>query len=368
MKIIFDRQYLSELLLNVSKSVSSKTTIPSLEGILIKAYNNKVNFYGYNLELLISTFTEDCEILNEGEIVINARILTDMVKKINSEKISISVNKDNNCTIKGDITEFNIIGFNSSDYPEMPLFDGEIVTEINGSTLKNMIEETIFSVSTNEQKPIHTGILFDISNKKIQLVAVDGFRLALRKENITSDANINFVVPSKTLSEISRLIKEDEEKIYILKNDKNIIFKIYNYTVISRLLEGDFLDYKSIIESQNKTTVTCDRRELFEMIDRTSLIINDRIKSPVISNFIDNKIKTSCETSIGNIYDEIDCEIVGDNIKIGYNNKYLIDALRVCKDEKINILFNGSLSPIKITPINDDSYLFLILPVRLKDE
>jgi len=368
MKIIFNRQHLSEILLNVSKSVSSKTTIPSLEGILIKSYNNSVTFFGYNLELLISTSEQDCEIIEDGEIVINAKILTDMVKKINSNKISVSTDINNNCTIKGDITEFNIIGFPSNDYPDMPLFKGDIITEISGNLIKNMIEETIFSVSTNEQKPIHTGILFDITEQQIKLVSVDGFRLALRKENIKNNIDIKFVVPAKTLSEISRLIKDDNEKITIFKNDKNIIFKIYNYIIISRLLEGDFLDYQSIIKSNNLTTVTCERREFFEMIDRTSLIINDRIKSPVITQFIDNKIKTNCETSIGNIYDEINCKIEGENLKIGYNNKYLLDALRVCKDEKIKILFNGPLSPIKITPIDDDTYLFLILPVRLKDE
>ncbi|MGL5973458.1 MAG: DNA polymerase III subunit beta [Oscillospiraceae bacterium] len=367
MKFNCNRQILSEALMNISKAVSTKSTLPVLEGILIKCYNNKISLYGYNLELLISTNIET-EIITEGEIVINAKILTDIVKKMDGDNITISKNENNLCTIKSNITEFNIMSHSTSDYPEIPSFEGDLITSLDNKTFKNMIEETIFSVSTNDQKPVHTGVLFDIDNNNINLIAVDGFRLALRKENIINSIDIQFIVPSKTLSEISKLIKEDDENIEIFKKDKNIIFKIYNYIIISRLLEGDFLDYKNIINSENKTIVNCERKKFFDMIDRTSLIINDRVKSPVITSFTANKVKTHCVTSIGEIYDEIDCDINGEDVKIGFNNKYFLDALRVCKDENIKILLNGPLYPIKITPIEDDGYLFLILPVRLKDE
>lgn len=367
MKFTCERSLLSDAVLNVSKAVSAKSTLPILEGILLKAKENSLYLCGYNLEMAITTEIE-ATVLEQGELVLNARLFSDMVRKMPSDTILLETDDRLMTLIKGDNTEFNILGISSSEYPDIPTADGESVARIDGETFKSMIEQTLFSVAITEQKPVHTGVLFEIDNQNLRLVAVDGFRLALRQEKIGDFPEKTFIVPGKTLSEISKLIKDNEQFLEITLSNKNITFDCNGYQIISRLLEGDFLDYKNVIQISSTSEVIVEKREFFDSVERASLIINDRIKSPIVLDIADNAIKVSSTTSIGRVNDEINCEISGDDVRIGFNNKYLLDALRAAQDEKIKVLLNGSLSPMRITPLEGDDYLFLILPVRLKDE
>lgn len=367
MKFTCDRILLADALTNVSKAVSPKSNLPVLEGILLKTKENSLYLCGYNLEMAITTEIE-ANILEQGELVLNARLFSDMVRKLPSENVLIESDEKYIILIKGDMTEFNIVGSNAQEYPDIPNTDGELVAEIDSETFKSMIEQTIFSVAITEQKPVHQGILFEIEAGNLKMVAVDGFRLALRQEKIGDYPEKTFIVPGKTLNEISKLVKDDEQKVSLTLSQKNITFDCYGYQIISRLLEGDFLDYKNVVNISSNTEITVEKQEFYNSVERASLIINDRIKSPIVLDFSEDKLKVSSTTSVGRVYDEFECKIEGDETKIGFNNKYLLDALKACHEDEIKLLLNGNLSPMRIVPMEGDEFLFLILPVRLKDE
>lgn len=365
MKIICNKIKLQEAVLNVQRAVSPKSTIPALEGILIETENNQVKLSGYNLELGITTMIE-AEIEQEGKSVLNARLLAEIVRKMPAENIEIDSNKQNIATIKSGASEFAIVEISSIEYPELPTLQQSTQIDIPSLIMKSMIKQTLFAVADNDTKPIHTGILFDINDKLIQLVAVDGYRLALRRENIQSEENTSFVVPGKTLNEVVKLLPDNEDKITIFQGSRHVIFRVKEYTIISRLLEGEFLDYKSAIPDAYATKARVNTRDFIESVERMSLLINDRIKSPLRCIMSNNEIKFSCSTSIGKANDEIQANIDGNSLEIGFNNKYLLDALKNSLCDEIQIQLNGPLSPMKVLPLEGNSFLFLVLPVRLK--
>ncbi len=253
----------------------------------------------------------------------------------------------------------------------MPTITNDQEFEIPHFILKKMISQTLFSVSQNDQTPVHTGSLFDIANGILSIVSVDGYRLAMRKENINVKDNFKFIVPGKTLSEIVKLLsrlvlEEDNNKVKVNVTSKHISFCINGYIIISRLLEGEFLDYKNAIPKDCQTKVTIETKEFLDSINRASIIINEKAKSPIKCSFEEESIKVFCETAMGKVNDEIKAKIDGNPVKIGFNNKYMAEALRASECDKILIQINGPISPMTIVPIDDDSFLFLVLPVRLK--
>lgn len=365
MKFTCSRDIFFDAVSKVSRAVSQKSTIPSLEGIYISAIRGTIYLTGYDLELGVST-TLSGNVEREGEIVLNARLLMEIISKLPGETVSFDC--DNLLVnVKCGITEFSILGMSGEDYPELPEVNSEEMIEFDGVLLKSMIDQTVFSVAVGDQNPVHTGLLFDIEDGFIKTVGVDGFRLAIRKEELSYEGKKKFIVPSKTVLEVSRFINpEKTENVYIGTTKKHIVFKIDNLTVISRLLEGDFINYKAAVEGESKNTVKINVRTLLNSVNRVSLLITDRIKSPVKCVLEDNKLKMSCTTAIGKAYDEIDCEINGEDLEIGFNNKYLSDALKAVDTEEALLLINNSVSPLKIVPISGDKFLFLVLPVRLR--
>ncbi|MFR9190432.1 MAG: DNA polymerase III subunit beta [Anaerotruncus massiliensis (ex Togo et al. 2019)] len=203
---------------------------------------------------------------------------------------------------------------------------------------------------------------------ELNVVSVDGYRLALRREKVAFDSDFSFIVPGKSLSEVAKLLRDEEGDIEIAVSKRHIIFKAGSYNVISRLLEGEFLDYRAAIPAGGQTTVKISTRELIAAIDRASLLISDNIKSPLRLKFEGGVIKISCSTAIGKAYDEITCQQTGDDVEIGFNSRYMLDALKASECDEIQLLINGALSPIKLVPLEGDSFTFLVLPVRLKSE
>ena len=233
-----------------------------------------------------------------------------------------------------------------------------------------MIEQTLFAISTNDSKPVHTGSLFQLEAGELRVVSVDGSPSGpapgkgLRRRN-----GPVFIIPGKTLSEMNKLLSDDEEeqtRLYLSR--KHVVVQIGQYKVISRLLEGEFLDYKAAIPEGSKTTVTVEVRPLIDSIERTSLLISDRLKSPLRIHFGEGQIKMSCSTAIGKAYDQLECRMEGDEVEIGFNNRYMLEALRATGCDQVNLLISGPLAPMKVVPLEGDSFLFLILPVRLKSE
>jgi DNA polymerase-3 subunit beta len=231
-----------------------------------------------------------------------------------------------------------------------------------------MIRQTIFAVAESDAKPIHTGTLFEIKENRIREVSVDGYRLAMRSERVQNEEEFSFVVPGKTLSEVLKLLSDEDKNVTISDGSRNIIFGIENYSVLSRLLEGDFLDYNAAIPTSHATEISVQTRSFIDSVERVSLLITDRLKSPVRSIFDRNEIKLSCSTAIGKASDQFTAQLSGDSVEMGFNKRYLLDALRNTEGDEIKIQLNGPLSPMKVLPKNGDAFLFLVLPVRLKNE
>lgn len=368
MKLICNKQSLYEALINVSKAVADKSTIPALEGIKMSLADSTLSLTGYDLEIGIITSLPVVS-ADEGEIIVNSRLFSDIIKKMPCDEIEIDIAENMAVTIIGGVTEYTISAVSAAQYPTIPEFaDGECIT-ISQSVLKSMVGQTLFAVSQNDTKPILKGELFEINDSKLNVVAIDGYRLAVRTEAIKNDESKKFVIPAKTLSEVSKLLKdEDELSCDIIVSKKHIVFDFNGYTVFSRLLEGEFHNYKGSIPQKSVTEVIIPRRELIDCLERASLLINERIKSPVRCLFDSGVLKISCQTSIGKIFDEIACDISGPMIEIGFNCKYLLDPLKVIGDEKIKLLMNGGNLPMKIVPMKSEEYTYLVLPVRLKQE
>ena len=369
MKFVCEKTLLTEAVTNVSRVIPSKSSIPALEGVQIKAAGDKLYLTGYDMESGIKT-TIDANVEADGEIVLIARLFADMLRKMPGDKVSIEVDEKNLTVIKSGLSEFTILGIPSDEYPELPEIEKAKSINIKQSVLKSMIDHTLFAVATTDNtKPVHTGSLFELKENVLNVVSVDGFRLALRREKIGLDENLRFIVPGKILSEISKLLDEESEKdAYLMVSKRHIVFEIGRYSIVSRLLEGEFLDYANSIPSGSVATVMILTRAFIESVDRVSLLISDRLRSPLRVIFDKDKIKISCSTSIGKSYDEFSCEFTGEKVEMGFNNKYLLDALKAAGTDEVRIEISGPLSPIKILPPKGEEFLFLVLPVRLKNE
>ncbi len=366
MKFTCDKQPLYEALINVSKAVADKASIPSLEGILFKLENNELLLTAYDLEIGIKTkIAVNAD--GNGVFCFNARLLTEIIKKLEYNEVTINIEENLNTTITAGITEYNIQAMKADEYPELPECNGNDTISLSQAMLKNMISQTIFAVSQSDAKPIFKGELFEIEDNTFNLVALDGYRLAVRTEQVKTDKNYRFVVPAKTLSEIAKLLKDEDDALCTINvSRKHILFEINNYTVISRLLEGEFHNYKGSIPEKSVTEVIIEKRKFISALERASLLINERIKSPVKCLFNNGMLRISCITSIGKLQDEIEIDLSGPMIEIGFDCHYLIDPLKNTPEDKIKLQLNGGNLPMKIVSTKDSNYVYLVLPVRLR--
>ncbi len=367
MKIICDRTLLANAVAGVSKAVTQRSSIPVLEGILLKANGFQLTLTGYDLEMGITTSIE-ANVLSPGEIVLSARLLGDMVRHLSSDEVEITVSETNNATIKGGITEYNnIVCMNPGDFPELPKPGADQTLNLDTATLREMVETTLYAVSIDDKKPAHTGELFVIEPEQLTVVALDGFRLAIIKKPVKAAKEINIIIPAKTIGEVIKLFTNDDEVIHIAANRRFVVFSSQTYTVISRLIEGDFLDYKRVLPEGWRTRVTLDVRDFTNAIERASLIITERLKNPLRVTF-DEKITVRCQTTLGKVVDELDAKLEGEPVEIGFNNRYLLDALRYSHSGRLVFEMNGPLSPVKVLPEDGGDFLFLVLPVRFKND
>ena len=350
MKFSCNTQALGEAVMNVSRAVSGKSALPALEGILIATDGDKIILSGYDLEIAIKT-TVRATVAEEGCAVLSAKLFGEMIRKADSESITLSVDEKQAAVITAGNSKFSIMAIDANDYPELPAISDNRSIEIDCEMLKSMVEQTIFAVSTSETRPVHTGILFEIEDENLRLIAVDGYRLAIRNEKINNTGSMRFIIPAKTLNEILKLIGENDKTVQFHVAARHISFDVGNFLVISRLLEGDFLDYKSAIPDGAAVTV-----------------ITDRLKSPVRCTFEENKAFLRCTTAIGRASDVVDCSISGGGVEVGFNNKYFLDAMRAVDSDQVKIELGTPKTPIKILPMEGDSFLFLVVPVILKAE
>lgn len=367
MKLSCLRSDLQSAISNVSRAVSNKSTIPALEGVLVKAYGDKLNISGYNLEIGITTDV-DATIREEGEIVISAKLFFDIVRNLPEEILTIETDDRLVIYINCGDADYKITGMSSVEYPDLPTFEQTDGITLPSKTLREMIRQTVYAVSENTAKPIYTGSLFEIENSVLTIVAIDGYRMAIRRENVSSDSETTFIVPGKTQLEILKLLNEDEEPVEIIIGQRHITFAVRNYRVISRLIEGIFIDYKTTVPAVAKTEIVINVKRLMNSVERMSLMNSDRMPSPVRCKFLADEIKFSCASAVGSAKDTIRVPVMGDQVEVGFNNRYMLDALRNTDTDEVKIELNGPISPIVIKPVQGDSFLCIVVPMRLANE
>ena len=366
MKFTCEKNQLVSAISVASRTVAQKSAISGLEGILIRA-GVKVMLTGYNLETGI-TVSVDADIQENGACVMPARLFFDIVRKLPDDTVSIQVDESFKVSIKGGISSFTITALSADDYPELPDVDSEKGIRVPQNELKAMISGTIFAVSENQARPIHTGVLFEVDNDSITSVAVDGYRLALRRylPEESLERTLKFVAPAAALKEVEKILGDTDDPATFYPGSKHILFTIGDATLVCRILEGEFLDWRRVLPQNNPVKLVGNVSRLTDSIERVGLVISEKLKSPVRCKFGDNAAELRTVSTIGEAYDV--CPIAGDgkDLEIGFNCKYLLDALRAVPDSECTLEMINGLSPIVLNPTEGNRYSYMVLPVRLK--
>ena len=366
MKFIVERAKLLEAVTKLQSVVGSKTSMPVLEGILISAEQGKITLIAYNLEMGIKKeIYAKCE--EAGDIVIPAKLLADILRKMSDMQVEISADSKLNCNIKCGEATFDIMGMAATDFPEIPSVSSDNSFKVDGKVFASLKKGTAFAAAQNEgAKPILTGINISLNDGFIQFVAIDGYRLAIKKEKIDNQNNFEFTVTGKALNEVVKLIDDESEDIEINVSNRLIGFNINGYTFISRLLEGDFVNYQKTIPTENKQRVVVNTRDLINTIERVSLLISESFTTPIRCYFNELNVVFTCATSVGRATETFNLKLEGENFEIGLNSHYLLDVLKAIEDEQIQILFNGPNAGVLFLPVDDDNFKYMIMPMRLK--
>ncbi len=371
MKIICEREKLLKAINSVVKGVASKTTMPILEGILIQTNDNEIKLTTYDLEIGIEYIIEST-VEEQGSTVVNAVMFSEIIRKLPDTEISITLNDNNLLEIECEGSLYKLATMNPEEFPELPKINIENSVEMDQKILKSMIRKTIFAVSMEENRPVFTGCLFEILDNKINVVAVDGFRLAWASNYLEKNNNdFKAVIPGKTLNEVNKIITDSFEKIKIGVSKNQALFQMENCKIVTRLLDGEFLNYYSVIPRNWETRIRVNRKDLQECFERISLIsasVAEKEKKYPVKVKIDvGKITILCTNQTGDAKEEIYLETQGKELEAGFNPKYFLDALKVIDDEEIYIDFGTSVSPSVIRPIENEDYTYMILPIRMKD-
>ena len=368
MKFECEKTLLASAIEGVSRAITNRAAIPVLEGIYLKAEGFNLTLTGYDMEMGITT-TLECNVLVPGETVLDARLLFSMISRMPAGDVCIELTDEGQAKISGGVVEFEIPAMNASDYPSLPVTGADNTMTLKCGMMREMIEKTIYAVSQDAKKPAHTGELFVIEPGSLTVVALDGYRLAIIKRDVECTRDIRIIIPGKTLQELLKIMGGDEDEVKIDANRRYVVFTTNGYTIMSRLIEGDFLNYEGVIPKDKKTRVTVDCKTFIDTIERASLIITERLKNPLRINFAEDKVTVRCQTPLGKVVDEFaPIEMAGDTVEIGFNNRYLLDALRYSKCERMVLEINGPLSPVKLLPENGTDFIYLVLPVRFKNE
>ena len=369
MKFSCEKTLLQNAISIASRAVAPKSSIPALEGILVEA-GDMLRLTGYNLETGIRTLV-DAEIEEGGWLVLSSRLFGDIVRKLPDDVVYFR-SEGHTVHITCGMSEFHIQAVEEDFYPELPeVEENADHFALPRNLLSSMIRETVFACSTNESRMIHNGCLFEVEGDVLTVVGVDGYRLGIRRETLTEKTgeDFSFVIHRVPLAEVEKIAGESEEPVTISQGMMHVLFEMGNTMVVSRRLEGNFLDYKKAVPRKNPIVVEGDTKELLASIERVSLIISDRLKSPLRCSFLDGMLHLTTKTAIGNANDQ--CPIVGDGggLEIGFNNRYIMDALKNAPAERVKIELSSDVTPCIIVPAEgEEHFVFMVLPVRLRGE
>ena len=367
MKFICNKNDLCNAIAHVLKAVSAKSPIPVMEGICIQMQENQIILTGYNLEIGIRTSVQaQCD--GDFTFVLNARLFSEMARRMSGDEITLEIDDTLNASLSSENTRYQLSAMSADEFPELPVVESMAKTIVSQQVLRSMIQESSFAASVKEDKPILTGELFESSEGIFYIVAMDRYRLALRQEKIQDMEDFHFVVPKKALNELIGMLKDDaEQTCEFVTNGKHIVFSVNGFELFARLLDGQFHNFRSSIPGDSKTNVVMYKKDIVACAERCSLLINDKNKAPMRCVFSDGYLEISCKTGIGAINDRIPAEITGESLTIGFSNKYLLEALRSCQCDKLRFQMSGSNKVIKITPVDDESFIYLIMPIQLKN-
>lgn len=364
MKIICNQKLLAHKIGIAQKAINGKTTLELLKGILISAKDDQLKLTGYDLEIGIETYAQ-AEVIQEGEIVVNARLFGDIIRKLPDSFVEIETDSDNNVYINCVNSKFKIKGDSAKEYPRLPEVKEEDLYSIPQDLLKNMIKQTVFATSQDQTKPVLMGELLEIVNGNISLVAIDGYRLAVRScsvDNIINDAKV--IIPGKALIDVNSLLSSEED-VKLGFDEKNAIFMINDTKIITRLLEGEFIDYKKLLPREHNSKVKLNTKGLLNSIERASLLSQSEKNNLIKLSIRDNTMAITSNTDKGNVYEEVSLELEGDYLDIAFNSRYFLEGLKNIDSEEIFIEFTTNVNPCIIRPADGVKYTYLLLPVRI---
>lgn len=365
MKIICDGLELSDALLVVSKGTSNKTTNPILEGIKLTADEDYLTLSATDLELSIEK-TIHAEVKLEGETVVPGKLFNEYIKKLSNEQIELNLNEKNILSIKYTDSVGKIQCLNAQEFPQIKKLDYNEYFEITKKELKELITKSIFSVAVEDSRPILKGCKLEVQDNTIKAVALDGYRLAVVKKNIVNSTNnFNVIVPARSLNEISKLLDDSNDivKVYIQKN--HLMIDLNETKITTRLLDGDYLNYRQIIPTNFNTSLILNTQQLSDALERASLLSRIDKNNLVKFDITDKVMVLSSRSELGDIKENITISLTGNDLTIAFNARYFSEALRVTNDEFLKLSFTSPVAPCVITPNEGDEFLYLILPVRI---
>ena len=355
--------------LNIAgRTVAQKSSLSVIEGILCRA-GHGLSLTGYNMETAI-TYQIDAEVSDPGQCILPARLFGDIIRRLPEGSVTVVVDDSFKVSIRAGYASFTISAESAEDYPELPDVNSGRAIHIPQNKLKELISGTIFAVSENQGRPIHTGVKFEVENKAITTVAVDGFRLARRTFHPEEETGreLSFVIPAAGLKEVEKILTDSDEDAAFTLGMKHILFQIGNATLVCRLLEGEFLDWRKVVPTGCPIKLTAHVSDLASSVERVGLIVSEKYKSPVRCVFSHQELLMRTNTTIGAAEDR--CAIAGDGkeLEIGFNVRYLADALKAIPSEEVALELTNGLSPIVLTPVDDKyDFAYMVLPVRIKN-
>lgn len=364
MKLICSKNNLLNGVQIVSKAVPNKTTMSILECILVDTTGGRITLTANDMEMGIETTIEG-EIVEKGIIALDAKIFLDIVRKLPDNNITIQTDETYKTTITCEKAKFNIMGKSGEDFSYLPAVEKEEGITVSQFTLKEVVRQTIFSISDNDNNKLMSGELFDINGNELKVVSLDGHRISIRKIALKEEyGQKKVVVPGKTLNEISKILSGDTDRdVNIFFTSKQIIFEFDETTVVSRLIEGEYFRIEQMLSSDYETRVRINKKELLSCIDRATLLVKEGDKKPIIINITDGGMELKINSALGSMNEEIDIAKDGRDLMIGFNPKFLIDALRVIDDEQVDLYMLNPKAPCLIKD-EEENYIYLILPVN----
>ena len=365
MKVICSRDRLIESVAIVQKAVSSRSTMAILDGILIDA-NENLKLTGYDQEIGIECQME-ADIPEKGSLVVTSRMFGDIIRKLPEDLITLESTSAQTLQIESGSSHFSIKYLKAEYYPKIPVVEPADIVTLEQQLLKDMIRQTIFAVSTDETRPTLNGCFFHSEASSVEMVAIDGFRLALRKQDVEGERSaIKLIIPGKVLHELGRILEAGTEKVDIYPSNNNILFDTGSVKIVSRLIQGEYMNYRGILPQTAETTLTISPSALLDAIERASLVITtDDKRYPVrLTTSDEDTLVVSASTDIGTLREEIASSMNGQKIDIDFNPRYFIDALKVSDEDEITIVFNGTMGPCVIKPIDSQEFAYLVLPLR----